>query len=286
MKLSIQNYNLLNFDCDHIVISQKGVSRINSPSLLEVIRRLNNRSSITDIELSGLFSEHNLDQEDAYKSLEGIIDIKTEKDAFYFKKIIIAHDWDDTAQFESFVLDELPSSTSLCKISELEQRITGDACNYIILACNNYEYNDLKKTYFQITSNHPENAISICYSNGDNYVIGQPYFPKIGSPCHFCSIDRLINHETYKPSKNTWSGLLSFCKNKHIPIPTPRHSLYQKCLIIGAIIQKIKLITGSNGICRFQDNILQETNLSLSNGHISESLISHWCMCDCLKVNA
>jgi McbB family protein len=285
MKLSIQNYNLLNFNSDSVVISQKGVSRVKSPSLLEVIRRLNNRSSITDNELLGLFSEYNLDQEEAYQSLEGIIDIQTEKDAFYFKTIIVAHDWDDTAQFESLLLDELPSSTSVCKISELAQRITVDSCSYIILACKNYEYNDLKKIYFQITSNHPESAVSICYSNGDSYVIGQPYFPKIGNPCHFCSIDRLINHETYKPSKNTWSSLLNFCRSKHIPIPTPHYSLYQKCLIIGAIVQKVKLITGSNGICRFQDNILQETTLSLSNGNVSESSISHWCMCDCLRVS-
>lgn len=285
MKLSIQSYNLLNFNNDNVIISQKGVSRVKSPSLLEVIRRLNNRSSITDSELFCLFSEYNLDQEEAYKSLEDIIDIQTEKDAFYFKKTIVAHDWDDTTQLESLLLDELPSSTSVCKISELPQRITGDVCSYIILICKNYEYNNLKKTYFKIASEHPGNAVSICYSNGDSYVIGQPYFPRIGNACHFCSIDRLINHETYKPSKNTWSSLLNFCRSKHVPVPTPHLSLYQKCLVIGAIVQKIKLITGSNGICRFQDNILQETTLSLSNGYVSESSISHWCMCDCLKVN-
>lgn len=286
MKLSIQNYNLLNFNCDNIVISQKGVSRVNSPSLLEVIRRLNNRSYITDNELFGLFAEHKPDQEEAFQSLEKILDLQAEKDIIYFKNIIVAHDWEDSTQFESLLLGELPSSTSICKMSELAQKITGGVHSYIVLACKNYEYSELKKTYFQITSSHPENAISICYSNGDNYVIGQPYLPTIGNPCHFCSIDRLINHETYKPSKNTWTSLLSFCRSKHIPIPSPHQSLYQKCLIVGAIIQKIKLVTGETGVCRFQDNILQETTLSLSNGHVSESSISHWCMCDCLRVNA
>lgn len=284
MKLSIQNYNLLNFNNDNVVISQKGVSRVNSPALLEVIRRLNNRSSVTDHELFRLFSEFNLDQLEAYQSLENILDLKMEKEVIYFKEVIVAHDWEDPAQFESLLLGELTCSTSVCKISELAQRITGGVCSYIVLACKNYEYSELKETYFQITANHPENAISICYSNGDNYVIGQPYFPTIGNPCHFCSIDRLINHETYKPSQNTWSSLLNFCRSKHIPVPSPHQSLYQKSLIIGAIIQKIKLITGASGICRFQDNILQETNLTLSNGHVSESSTSHWCMCDCLRV--
>lgn len=38
MKLSIENYNLLNFNNDSIIISPKGVSRVTSPSLLDVLK--------------------------------------------------------------------------------------------------------------------------------------------------------------------------------------------------------------------------------------------------------
>lgn len=285
MKLSIQNYNLLNFNNDNIVISQQGVSRINSPSLLEVIRKLNNRKSITDNELICLFNEHHLDQGDAYLSLEKILGLQKDKENTYFEKAIVAHDWDDHALLESLLKSELPNSTIVCKTSELPQKIIDSKPNFFIFLCRNYDYNELREFYFRFISNSPESSISICYSTGEQYIIGQPYFPALGNPCHFCTIDRLINHETYKPSKNTWSSLLNFCRSKNIPTPSEQHTLYQKTLIIGAVIQKIKLMIGTSGTHRFQDNILQETTLSLSDGRVSESSISHWCMCDCLRTS-
>lgn len=283
MKLSVSNYNLLNFNNDHIVISRHGVSRVNSAPLLDVIRGLNNRSNITEDELYALITEHNLDRREAYESLTKIVGLKKESAIPFFEKTIVAHDWDDPDEIESLLLSELDSSTTVCRISDLDMHLHRDRQSLIVMAFSQYDYHRLKELYFEITSESPNSAIIVCYSNEENYIIGQPYLSVIGNPCHFCSIDRLADHETYKSSRNAWSKLLDFCRHKHIPVPSPSRNLYQRSLIVGAIAQKIKLMTGNADNYRFQDNILQETRLSLSNGQVSESSISHWCMCDCLK---
>lgn len=282
MKLSIENYNLLNFNNDSIIISPKGVSRVTSPSLLDVLKKLQNRTSISEADLSSLLSEHHLDYEDAYRSLEKSVGLKSDRPLF-FEKIIVAHDWEDREYLESLLADELPDSTITCPISELTITVNNETRYLIAITYQNYDYNELKSIYFQLASTLPESAIIICYPAGASYVIGQPHVQALGNACHFCSIDRVISHETYKPSKNTWSNLLNFCQSRYIPTPSALPTLYQKALIIGALVQKIKFLTGTNGACRYQDNILQETNISLSNGQVSESSVSHRCMCDCLR---
>ena len=62
MKLSIENYNLLNFNNDSIDSALKGAGRKTSPSLLEAIRKLQGRTTITEAELSRLLNEHELDE--------------------------------------------------------------------------------------------------------------------------------------------------------------------------------------------------------------------------------
>lgn len=64
MRLSIENYNLLNFNNDSIDTATKGVHRKTSPSLLEALRKLQGRTTITEAELSRLLNEHALDEPD------------------------------------------------------------------------------------------------------------------------------------------------------------------------------------------------------------------------------
>ena len=62
MRLSIENYKLLNFNNDHIDTSARDASRTTPPSLLRAIRELQRRTTITEAELLHLLNEHNLDE--------------------------------------------------------------------------------------------------------------------------------------------------------------------------------------------------------------------------------
>ncbi|EJM12780.1 hypothetical protein PMI22_05226 [Pseudomonas sp. GM21] len=283
MNLKIHNYNILNFESQNILISEKGVARVNSPTLLKVIAKLKDKKTITEDELYKLFHEHNLDKGDAYLSLKTLLGLDAEKEPAYFKKTFVIHDWENHDELKLLISSELPEAVVVSQISESNLNLELNAKNFFLLLCKDYDYKKIKEHYFKLSTDHPESAISVAYTAGNHFIISQPYLPKIGSPCHFCTIDRLIENETYHPSSNSWSRLLDFCRSKKTFTPAPPLSMYQKALVVGALIQKIKLITGKSNTYRYQDNILQETTLSLNNGKIEECCTAHWCMCDCLR---
>jgi McbB family protein len=212
-----------------------------------------------------------------------MLGLRQEPQDIYFDKTIIIHDWKDHDQLTSLIKSELPNITITSSVPKLDPQCKKETKQISILLCESYNYQKIKKTYFKLAEDHPDGAVIVGYTAGNQFIISQPYLPALGSPCHFCTIDRLIENEKYRPSNNTWSNFLNFCHKRKTYIPAPSLSIFQKTLIAGALIQKIKLLTGQGESVRYQDNILQETSISLINGQQSESTISHWCLCNCLR---
>ncbi len=283
MKLNIQNYEILNFPSDNLVISERGISRISSPPLLEALTKLKHYDNITKLKLNEILSEHGLNPESAYNFLERVLAIREAVDNTYFEKTIVVHEWSGKIDLEQLLRSEINTPLELHKISDSLKDIISNKKYYIVILCTHYNYDIMKEIYFDLADAAPESAISICHNAGNAYCISQPYLPKIGNPCHFCSIDRLVNYENHQDSKNTWSKLLKFCRNRHMAIPTTPLSFLQESMVVGALIQKIKLMTHTNGGHRYQDNILQATYIDLNDGAITDVSASHWHMCDCLR---
>lgn len=284
MNLKIHNYDILNFETNNIVISEKGVATVNSPSLLEIFKKLQSRKNISEEELLNLFHTYKLDTKEAHTSLQAIIGLREEIGSSYFGNVIVVHDWESECQLKTLIGSELPETTIV--YHRLGEKIiaTEKTNTFLVMLCTNYDYTKIKKSYFDFSSSNPRSAISVAYTAGDQFIISQPYIPSLGKPCHFCTIDRMIENEAHRPSTNTWSRLLNFCRKNRASLPASKLSLFQQTLIIAAIIQKIKLINTHNDQLRYQDNILQETTTCLSTGRTSETSTAHWSMCDCLRM--
>ena len=282
--LNIQSYEILNFHSDNLVVSRKGVSKISSPSLLAALTKLKSYKNISKAEFLEILSEHGLNPEAAYGFLEKALSIKEDPGEIYFEKTIVAHDWDKTTDLEALLRSEIDTPLEISDISgSLKDIVLSKKC-YIVIACMNYDYDFIKKIYFDLVSAAPDSAISVCYRSGNSFCISQPYLPKVGNPCHFCSIDRLINYEEYHSGRNTWSRLLHFCKNKHIAVPADSLNILQRSLVVGAIVKKIKLLTNPGSEYRYQDNILQDSYVDFNGNFVRDVSASHWYMCDCLRV--
>ena len=284
MKLHMQNYEILNFPTDNLVISEKGITKINSPSLLAALNKLQSHRVISKTKLKEILSDHGLNPESAYDFLEKALSIKEAISNLYFEKTIVAHDWGESSDLERLLKSELTTHLEIHKISEALKKVVSKKRCYIVILCMNYDYDAIKKLYFDLVDIAPESAISICYRAGNSYCISQPYMPKIGNPCHFCSINRLINYEDHQSSKNTWSKLLQFCKSRHIAVPAKPLNILQQALVVGALIKKIKLLTNTGNEHRYQDNILQETHIDFKGAYSRDISTSHWYMCDCLRL--
>ncbi|MCJ8203762.1 McbB family protein [Pseudomonas sp. RGM2987] len=281
MKLSISNYELLNFETSNAVVSEKGIARVDSPAMLKLLKELKSVECITKSDLNELFANHNLEPTNAYDFLSSAIRINTAKDLNYFESTLIVNNWGETSNLENILSREI-ENLSICSLEDLNLYTPHKKERYIIILCSNYNYADIKKLYFSIAKKWPKSAISVCYGSADLFHISQPYIPEIGNPCHFCTIDKLISNETHSPSVNTWSKLLNFCKGKNINLPRTKPTLLQESLILGAVARVSRLVSGTTTAQKYQDNIFQTTTINLGNGHISQASATHWHLCDCL----
>ncbi|WP_123343125.1 McbB family protein [Pseudomonas brassicacearum] len=281
MKLSLSNYELLNFERSNAIVSEKGIARVDSPAMLKLLKELKSVECITKSDLNELFANHNLEPTNAYNFLSSAIRINTAKDLNYFKSTLIAHNWGKTSNLEKILSSEI-EHLSTCSLEDLDLYTSYKEERYIIMLCSKYNYTEIKKLYFSSAKKWPKSAISVCYGSADLFHISQPYIPEIGNPCHFCTIDKLISNEIHSPSVNTWSKLLNFCKGKNINLPITKPTLLQESLILGAIARVSRLVSGTMPSQKYQDNIFQTTTINLSNGHISQASATHWHLCDCL----
>jgi len=284
MNLTISSYEILNFSSENLLVSKRGVTKVNSRSLLAALRKLQSYTSISKGELDDMLSEHDLNPSEAFEFLEKAISIKQCVDDIYFEKTIVAHDWGESGDLERLLKSEITTPLEICKgVGKLPNNVSNKKY-YIVILCDSYDYDSIKKVYFDLARVAPESAISIGYRTGGSFCISQPYLPSLGNSCHFCNVDRMINYEDYKSSGNNWSKLLRFCKSKHVAVPVNPLNVLQRSLVVGALIKKIKLLTSPDAERRYQDNILQETHVDFSGAFVRDVSVSHWHMCDCLSL--
>lgn len=283
MKLSIYNYELLNFNGTNAIVSEKGVARVDSPAMLKILNELKSHESVTKDNLNLMFSEHNLDPQNAYNFLTTTLRIDEEQDRHHLNSTLIAHDWGEKSNLENILSCEI-ENLSVCDLDSIATYPNHEKERYIVILCSHYNYTNIKSLYFTLANRWPTSAISVCYGTADLFHISQPYIPKMGTPCHFCTIDKLISNEKHSSSTNAWSKLLTFCKNKSLNLPSPQLTLLQKSLLLGAIARTARLISGTTMTRKYQDNILQATTINLANGTVSQSSATHWHLCDCLSI--
>lgn len=282
MNIIIPNYEILNFETESLLISELGISKIHSQSLLKALRELKLSKLMTKAEVDEVLAENGLNQSDAFAFLERVIPLKSTED-IYFEKTIVVHDWAGRVDVESLFRSEVFNCLEFKSFSsELVKLVRNFRC-FIVLLCYAYDYECVKKLYFDLARASPKSAISVCWQMGSVFCIGQPYIAEIGNPCHFCSVDRLIHNQSVKTAKNNWASILAFCKSKHIGVPAKVLSLYEEMIVIGAVIKKVKIFTEHIDMHKYQDDILHSSYLQLMDGRVSEESNSHWYMCDCLR---
>ncbi|WP_448125254.1 McbB family protein [Pseudomonas veronii] len=281
MNITIPNYEILNFETESLIISDMGVSKVHSQPLLKALRQLKLSSVMTKDDVDEVLSENGLEANSAFEFLKGIIPFGAVEE-LYFEQTVVVHSLGRKGFFEDVFRQEFSGVLEFKEFSsDVVESVRGGRC-FVVLICYGYEYDSIKKLHFDLAKASPQSAISVCWPMGGFFCIGQPYIAEIGNPCHFCTVDRLVNNESVTHSKNNWASVLAFCKGKHVSVPFKVLSLYQELIVIGAIVRNVKFFTDVGMVRKYQDNILYATYLQLSDGRIFEEPNSHWYMCDCL----
>lgn len=199
----------------------------------------------------------------------------------YFAQIVIAHDWDD--EFEKTLTDELPSPIRTHKINKKLMNEISSPETFILIIPKDPHHHELKEIYYSIALKHPKSALCVAMRIADFFYVSQPYLPELGTPCHFCNIDKISHTERVRPSTNSWFSLLNFCHDHDLAAPKQTYTRLQRSLAIGLILERLKLWTYPGYGHRTQDRITSAAYINLVNGQTTEEQVAHWAMCECLR---
>lgn len=284
MHIKVYNYEMLNFNGENIVFSEKGISKVNSTSVWAALKEL---TELTELEfdaheLDNLLIKHSLPVNDARCFLEKILKINHSNQGNYYDQIILAHDLDCDNFIRSILNEESSNQVKFVNIKNLDIAKLKGAKVFLHFHVSNYDYETLKGLYFSAAKLLPDSAISVSYYAPDLFVFSQPFIPELGNACHFCAIDRLIDYESVSAGHNVWAKLLTFGKTQRVPLPQKKLTTLQLNLAIGLLARRIAFFTQKMGAKRHQDSIYSCSTINLKTGSISEEVIPHWFRCKCL----
>jgi McbB family protein len=286
MLITISNYEIMNFENDNLIFSEKGISKITSRPLWNALLEIKqSQPQMTQECLDEIFNRHELPVQSTKAFVEKIITIREQHKKPWLEKVAILYDPGLPYDFEGIIGSELKRPIQFHHDAESLLKESATHKQYINIFCTAYNYSKTKDLYFKLAALSPKSAISISYFTGASFCVSQPYINEIGNPCHFCTMDRICSYENTTRSRNSWSKLLSFCRPKNLTLPSKKLTLLQINLALGLLTKQIKLYTESDSNFRYQDNALQSVSIDLISGSISEDPTSHWFLCKCLRCN-
>lgn len=275
----------MNFDTATLVMSEKGLSRINSPAILEALKELQPyiNHDIPAQKLKEILEPKPVNAVEATAFLYQCLNIVDSPISKPYEKVLIVYN--DKAQIPALDLikNETHLKTTTIAADQFDIKITCDKQYFIVLLQSRYDYHSLKSLYFTIASANPKSAVVVGYYTPAYYCVTQPYFFEVGNPCHFCHIDRLLNYETKKNSSNNWTQLLKFSNQHGYEIPCGVQTQLQQSLAMNLLISRINLFTSNSNAKRHQDSALSSTSINLMTGKIDEEIVPHWVLCQCQR---
>ncbi|MBX8486540.1 McbB family protein [Pseudomonas cichorii] len=285
MLLKIFNYEMLNFENQKLIISEKGISKINSDPLWSVLRELqeSQERTITEATLDELINKNNLPHPDTRNFLNTALNIQNHLKNPYIEEVLIIHNLSSATSLEKILSEEVTRKCTIIPISKLNTERLKNKRAFVHFFCEPYDYHALHDKFFEIAEKSPQAALCVSYFTADSFCVSQPFIPETGSPCHFCAIDRISSYEDYTSSNNSWTKLLRFCKKNNIPAPSKEPSLLQRSLAYGLLAQRINFYTTQHMGRRHQDSVFSSVNINLHNGKITEETVPHWFLCKCLR---
>ncbi|MFR0673302.1 McbB family protein [Enterobacterales bacterium AW_CKDN230030176-1A_HGKHYDSX7] len=282
-QIKLCNYEILYFDSTPAVFSSTGITKLKSAPLLAVLEQYlplkNTQVSLEEFTYA-LESQHlNTEQSLSFLMHIGVTTKATPEP--YLQHGVIASDWSLPPSLKTVFTEETAKKLEFFSLDEIRYHQASKPTYYVIL-CNQAPLEELKKTYFALCTQNAKNAVSLGFLAPSRFHLTEPYFPEIGNPCAFCTLERMAHYQSFRPSNNPWTKLISFCNKKGIATPTPPIDLLSKTLILSTVVRSMKAFLDSHCTRTTQDICLQATTLELKTGFIKRSASIHWPLCDCL----
>lgn len=111
------------------------------------------------------------------------------------------------------------------------------------------------------------------------------YSPTLGTPCHFCHIERWLNREekSFRRNEMSWANLLQLLRNHQIALPALSLSISERGFSQHLIKRRLQELIGIPLVKSHVDTFMSSINTDLITCVMNKEPVIHWQACGCME---
>lgn len=154
----------------------------------------------------------------------------------------------------------------------------------IWLHLENYHSDIVKRIYSKFESN-PGVAFIQSYYLKESFRIDGVYSPDLGTPCHFCHIERWLSREekSFRRNEMSWENLLQLLKKYQMTLPALALGESERGFSYHLIKRRLQELTGTSLVKSHVDSFMSSVSADLITCILCKEPVIHWQACSCLE---
>lgn len=154
----------------------------------------------------------------------------------------------------------------------------------IWLHFENYNPEIIRDVYTKFENNHGISFIQSYYLK-ESFRMDGVYSPALGTPCHFCHIERWLNREekSFRRNEMSWANLLQLLKNNQMSLPALALSQSERGFSQHLIKRRLQELVGTSLVKTHVDTFMASVSVDLITCVLSKEPVIHWQACGCVE---
>lgn len=282
----IQPFEIISHEENVLIMSYFTACKIFHDGMKEVLYSLSHlKGRIEDNEVEKLLHTHAIDNVKGLQFLEenGIITkIDKEKSCIWSNVVFFT---DITSSFKNESNDWLKDDIIISGIyscADLKQTINPHTSIWI-----HFEKYDSKciKEIYELYRNTENIAFIQSYFIKEHLKIDGIFSPLLGTPCHFCHIERwLIREErSFKINSTSWSKMLNLVNDNELKLPVIKITNTDRGFVKQVIRRRLQELIGNPVNKLHNDTFINSLDIDIISCIPYREPVPHWHSCSCIR---
>lgn len=123
------------------------------------------------------------------------------------------------------------------------------------------------------------------YYQKEIFRIDGVYSPQLGTPCHFCYIERWLNREekSFRRNEMSWANLLTLLQTCDLGLPAIALSETERGFSLHLIKRRLQELAGNSLVKVHVDTLMSSVSTDLITCVLNREPVIHWHACDCTE---
>ena len=158
------------------------------------------------------------------------------------------------------------------------------ASTLIWLHFEKYDPDIIQTVYKKFEKNYGVAFIQSYYLK-ESFRIDGVYSPTLGTPCHFCHIERWLNREekSFRRNEMSWANLLNLLKTHQMSLPALALSESERGFSQHLIKRRLQELAGTSLVKSHVDTFMSSVSTDLITCVLSKEPVIHWQACGCVE---